>query len=121
MNTCATCMHPYRDAQQIERCRISGSIAELEAITNNHAENGCNHFEPVENLMPVIAQMRWEEETRRNRYTGWRSLAQFCASVAINAEIANPHSRLADLMAAKAKQAHQNMLALRPEADHADA
>lgn len=74
---------------------------------------------PVE--IPVIVKKRWEEELKLNRYTGWRSIAQWCASIAINAEIAVPFSPFADLMATKAKEAHQNMLAAMRGDKHANA
>lgn len=73
-------------------------------------------------VIPAIVQQRWDEELQRNRYTGWRSIAQLCASIAINAELARPHSPLADVMAAKAKEAHANMLKLMPREEcHANA
>lgn len=121
MKTCTACRLPYHDNNGVERCRISSLKTALEASVENHAVKGCRNFEPSAVVVPQIVAQRWDEELTRNRIAGWRTLAQMCAGIAIQAERARPHSPLADLMAAKAKEAHQNMLKLNPEPCHGNA
>lgn len=113
MNTCSACRHTYHDDKRVERCRLSA--LETERESRAMSASGCKTFALAAVAVPKIVQQRWNEEAGRSSYTGWRSLAQLCASIAIQAERARPHSPLADLMAAKAKEAHGHMLALQPK------
>lgn len=116
METCKNCDNPYYDRNNVQRCRRNALETELIALADNHAEKGCKYFVPIdpESIVPAIVQARWAEETKLNTLMGWRSISHLCASIALKAEAARPCSPLADVMRAKAKEAHNNMLALQP-------
>jgi hypothetical protein len=118
METCKNCDNTYyRNGDGVQLCRRNALETELIAKAENHAEKGCRHFVPIdpESIVPAIVQARWSEELKLNRITGWRTLAQLCASIALKAEAARPCSPLADVMKAKAEEAKRYMLALQPE------
>lgn len=66
-------------------------------------------------IIPSIVRVRLEEAERKPDLHRWRSLAQMCSSMVVNASIYAPGSPIVTELRRIAHLAHTNMLALQPQ------
>lgn len=69
--------------------------------------------EPI--AIPSIVSARWQEALARPSIGRWRSLAQMCSSMVVNASVYTPGSPIVDDLRTLAHVAHTHMLGLQPE------
>lgn len=65
--------------------------------------------------IPSIVSARWQEALARPSIGRWRSLAQMCSSMVVNASVYTPGSPIVDDLRTLAHVAHTHMLGLQPE------
>lgn len=75
--------------------------------------------EPI--AIPSIVSARWQEALARPSIGRWRSLAQMCSSMVVNASVYTPGSPIVDDLRTLAHVAHTHMLSLQPEIEEAAA
>ena len=69
--------------------------------------------EPV--IVPAIVCKRWQGALSRPSIARWRSLAQMCSSMVVNASVYTPGSPIVDDLRTLAHVAHTHMLGMQPE------
>lgn len=75
--------------------------------------------EPI--AIPSIVSARWQEALAQPTIGRWRSLAQMCSSMVVNASVYTPGSPIVDDLRTLAHVAHTHMLSLQPEIEEAAA
>lgn len=65
--------------------------------------------------IPSVVAIRWQEAHASPSIARWRSLAQMCSSMVVNASVYTPGSPIVDDLRTLAHVAHIHMLGLQPE------
>lgn len=68
----------------------------------------------AQSAVPRIVQARWQEALGTPSIPRWRSLAQMCASMHVNASLYSPDSPLVGTLRTLDEVAHQHMLDMQP-------
>lgn len=66
-------------------------------------------------IIPSIVRVRLEEAEVNPNIHRWRSLAQMCSTMVVNASMYAPGSPVVDELRRIAHLAHTNMLAMQPQ------